>query len=155
MLLISVCLFFVSSMSLVIIVTVLIFSCIFSILFSSLQGSFTIIILNSLSGKLLICSLFIWSCEFLPCSFMCAVFLCLFIFPPNFLHLRSPFPRLWGCIPSSFWFLPLKGKVGWVLCVYFLLRVTSTWILVGGDHTCSYRNNGTYIHTSTDITKVF
>ena len=50
---ISVYLFFISSMSLVIVLTVLDVSCIFSILFSSLWSIFTIIILNSLSGRLL------------------------------------------------------------------------------------------------------
>ena len=153
MLFISICLFFISSMSLVTVLTVVFLSFFHSIFKSSQHIYYHYF--DSLSVRLLLSSSFIWSCEFLPCSFICAIFLCLFIFPPNFLHLRSPFPRLWGCIPSSFWFLPLKGKVGWVLCVYFLLGVTSTCVLVGGDHACSYRNNGTYIHTSTDITKVF
>ena len=74
---ISVCLFF--FISLVIVLTLLNASCIFSILFSSLQSIFTIIILNSLSGRLLISSWFIQSCGFQPCSFICAVVLCLFI----------------------------------------------------------------------------
>ena len=55
---ISVCLFFISSMSLMIVLTVLNASCIFSVLFSSLQSIFAIIILNSLSRRLLISSLF-------------------------------------------------------------------------------------------------
>ena len=76
---ISVCLFFISSMSLVTVLTMLNASYIFSILYSSLWSTFTIIILNSLKGRLLISSLFIWSCKFLPCSFICTVFLCLFI----------------------------------------------------------------------------
>ena len=79
---ISVCMFFISSMSLVIVLTVWI------------QCIFTVIIPNSLSGRLLISSLFIWS-EFLLCSLICAVFLCLLISPrPNLLHMRSPFPML-------------------------------------------------------------
>ena len=76
---ISVCLFFISSMSLVIVLTVLNASYIFSIIFSSFWSNFTIIILNSLSGRLLNSSSFIWSCEFPPCSFICVVFLFLFI----------------------------------------------------------------------------
>ena len=70
-------------------------SCIFSILFSRLLNIFTIIILNCFSGRLLISYSYFWS-WFLPCSFICAVFLCLFFsfFSSNLLHLRSPFPRL-------------------------------------------------------------
>ena len=64
---------------LVIVLTVLIVSCLFSILFSSLWSIFTVIILSSVSGRLLISSLCVWSCKFLPCSFICTVFLCLFI----------------------------------------------------------------------------
>ena len=56
---ISVCLFFISSMFLVTVLTVLNASCIFSILFSSLWSTFTIMILNSLSRRLLISSSFI------------------------------------------------------------------------------------------------
>ena len=74
------CFLIISSMSLVIVLTVLNASCIFSILFSSLWSIFTIIIMNSLSGRLLISSLFTWSCEFQPYTFICVVFLCLFIF---------------------------------------------------------------------------
>jgi len=51
---ISICLFFISSTSLVIVLTVLNASCIFSILISSLQSIFIITILNSLSGELFI-----------------------------------------------------------------------------------------------------
>ena len=123
MLLISVCLFFVSSMSLVIIVTVLIFSCIFSILFSSLQGSFTIIILNSLSGRLFISSSFIWCCDFLTCFFICVIFLCLstflfLFFFPNLLHLRSPFPTFRVILLLPFDFCPWKEMlVGWFVLI--------------------------------------
>jgi len=65
----------------------------FSILFSSLQNIIIIIILNYLSDRLLISSLFIWPYEFLPFSFICGVFLCIFIFSDLF-HLKSPLPRL-------------------------------------------------------------
>ena len=88
---VSICLFFNSSRSL------LIDSYIFSILFSRFLNIFTIIILNSFSGSLPISSSFIWTSVFLVCSFICVVFLCLFIiFFLNLLCLRSPFPRLQG-----------------------------------------------------------
>jgi len=73
----------------------LIASCIFSILFSRFLIIFTIIILNSFSGSLPISSSFIWTSVFLVCSFICVIFLYLFIFFFfNLLCLRSPFPRL-------------------------------------------------------------
>jgi len=72
-LLVSVCLFFNYSRSL------LIDSCIFSILLSRFLIMFTIIFLNSFSGSLPISSSFIWTSMFLVCSFICVVFLCLFI----------------------------------------------------------------------------
>ena len=58
----------------------LIDACICSILFSRFLIIFTIIILNSFSGSLPIFSSFIQTCVFLVCSFIYAVFLCLFIF---------------------------------------------------------------------------
>ena len=70
----------ISSMSLVIVLIVLIVSCIFYILLLRLWNIFTVIILNYFSGSLLISSLFIWSCEFLPCFFICPIFLCLYLF---------------------------------------------------------------------------
>ena len=70
---VSVCLFFNYSRSL------LIDSCIFSILFSRFWIIFTIIILNSFSGNCPISS-FILTLFFLVCSFICAVFLCLLFF---------------------------------------------------------------------------
>ena len=83
-------------MFLVIALIVLIVSCIFYILFVRLWNIITIIILNYFSGSLLISSLFIWSCVFLPCFFICPIFLCLFcfffFFFSNVLHLKSPFP---------------------------------------------------------------
>ena len=72
------CLFFSSSRSLLNI------SCIFSIcasiLFPRYQVIFTIISLNSFSGRLSISSLFSQSCRFVPCSFICNIFLCCLIF---------------------------------------------------------------------------
>ena len=78
--------------------SLLIDSCIFSILFSKFLIIFTIIILYSFSGSLPISSSFIWTSVFLLCSFICVVFLCLFIVIIffNLLCLRSPFPRLQG-----------------------------------------------------------
>ena len=70
---VSVCLFFNSFGS-------LLSDCyIFSILFSRFLIIFTIIILNYFSGGLPISSSFIWTFVFLVCSFICVVFLCLFI----------------------------------------------------------------------------
>ena len=46
-------------------------SCIFSILFTRFWVIFTIIILNSFSGRLPIYSSFVRSGRFLPCSFIC------------------------------------------------------------------------------------
>ena len=148
---ISICFFFIFSMSLMIALTVLFVSSIFSILFSSLWSIFTSIILSYFSGNWLISSSFIWFCDFLSFSFFCTVFLCLFIFCcfPNLLQLRSPFPRLYGCILFSFWFLSLEEKVFWVLCVDFLLGMTCACVLVGEDRVGNYRNNGTCTHTST------
>ena len=64
---IIVCLLFHSSKSLLNV------SCIFSILFPSFWIIFTIITLDSFSGRLPISSSFVWSCGFLPCSFICCV----------------------------------------------------------------------------------
>ena len=68
---VSVCLFFNYSL--------LTESYIFSILFSRFFIIFTIIILNYFSGSLPISPSIIWISVFLICSFICAVFLCLFI----------------------------------------------------------------------------
>ena len=70
---IIVCLLFSSSRSLLNV------SCIFSILFPRFWIIFTIITLNSFSGRLPISSSFVWSGGFLHCSFICCVFLCLLI----------------------------------------------------------------------------
>ena len=69
------------------------FSCIFSNLFPRFWIIFTIITLNSFSGRLPISSSFVWSSGFLPCCFICCVFLFLLILL-NLLCLRSPFRRL-------------------------------------------------------------
>ena len=111
-------------------------SCIFSILFSRSLIIFSIIILNYFSGSLPIYSSFIWTSVFLVCSFICIVFLCLFIFFFfNLLCLRSPFPRLQGKLNSFLkeglilslkkveFFLPFgfcHPKIGPVVCVSFI-----------------------------------
>ena len=77
----------------------------FSILFSRFLVIFTIIILNSFSDSLPIYSWFIWTSVFLVCSFICAVFLCLFIIFFKLLCLRSPL--FWGFKES--WILSLKN----------------------------------------------
>ena len=121
---ISLYLFFISFMSLLVVLTVFSVACIFSILFSSLHSIFTIIIMNCFSGWLLISSLFIWSCEFLPCSFICAVFL----FSSFFFSLACPldvsFSQALG-LYSSFLLVFSLGGNGWLsgLC----------WFLVRGD----------------------
>ena len=66
------CLFFSSSRSLLNIS--FIFSMNASILFQRFWIIFTIITLNSFSGRLPISSSFIWSCIFLPCSFIFNIF---------------------------------------------------------------------------------
>ena len=141
------------------VLTVLIVSCIFSVLFSSLWSIFTTIILNSLSSRLFISSSFIWSCEFLPYSFICAVFICLFIFS-KLAPIELSFSQTLGLHSFFLLLLPLEGKVSWVVCVDFLLGVISACVLEGGyqaHQAGSYRNNGTYTHTYTHtvIIKVF
>ena len=130
-LLVCVCLLFHSSRSL------LIDSWTFSSLFSRFLIIFTIIILNSFSGNLPISSSFTWTCVFLVYSFICEVFLCLFIIFFNLLCLRSPFSRLQRWILSSFWFLPSYGwacglcklPIGWDLCwVFFFPLMGQGWV---------------------------
>ena len=102
MLFISVCLFFISSMSLMIVLTVLNASCIFSILCSSFQSIFIIIILNSLSGRVFISSLFI--CVFffffwvstLLFHWCCISVFSSFLFFFKFASLEVSFPQALG-----------------------------------------------------------
>ena len=61
---------------------------IFPILFSRFWIIFIIITLNSFSGELPSSSSFICCCQFLLSSFICSIFLCLFILS-NLLYLRS------------------------------------------------------------------
>ena len=133
---ISVCLLFSSSRSLLNV------SCIFSILLPRFWIIFSIIILNSFSGILLISSSFVRSAGFLPCSFICCVFLCLLILL-NLLCLGSPFHRLH--VPSSrcFWCLSPVAKVGSVGCVGFLVEGTGACVLVDEAGSCL---SGGHVH---------
>ena len=127
--------------------SLLIDSCIFSILFSRFLIIFTIIILNYFSGNFPISSWFFRTSVFLVCSFICAAVLCLFFsFFFKVLCLRSPFPRLQeklnsfleeGWILISFWLLPSWGWssglcevcevcvrfIGWGLCWIFICLI--------------------------------
>ena len=119
-------------------------SCIFSILFPRFYIIFTIITLNSFSGRLPISSSFVWSGRFLPCSHICYVFLCLLILP-ILLCLGSPFHRLQVRSSHCFWCLSPVVKVGSAACVGFLVEGTGACVLVdevgsclsgGLDHVC-------------------
>ena len=74
-------------------------------------------------------SSFIWSCGFLPCSFIC-MFLCLFILF-NLLCLGSPFCRLKDYSSSYFWSLSPVGEVGPVSSESFPLGL-GDWCLCSG-----------------------
>ena len=104
-------------------------SCIYSVLLSRFWIMFTIIILSCFSVILPISSSFVKSGVFLPCSFICCVFLCLPILL-NLLCLGSPF--LWLQVRSSHFFLclPPVAEVGSVGCGGFLLEGTSSCVLV-------------------------
>ena len=121
---VSVCLLFNYSRSL------LIDSFIFSILFSGFLIIFTIIILNYFSGSLSISSLFIWTSAFLICSFICAVFLCLFI---TFFFFLSY--CVWGLFYKALRkveFFPWRRLNSFFLLVSALLR----WELCIGWNLC-------------------
>ena len=106
-----------------------------SILFPRFWTMFTIITLNSFSGRLPISSSFVWSGGFWPCSFNCCVFLCLLILL-NLLCLRSPFHRLHVHSSRCFWCLPPVAKVGSVGCVGLLVEGTSAYVLVDEAGSC-------------------
>ena len=118
------------------------FSCIFSILvsrrficnsifFSRFYIIFIIIILNSFSGRLPICSSFVWLGGLLSCSFTSWIFLCLFILF-RLLCLEWPFCILEVCGSSLLWRFLLIGGVGQVACQRFLVREAYVSVLVGG-----------------------
>ena len=110
-------------------------SYIFSILFPRFWIIFTIITLNSFSGRLPISSSFVWSREFLPCSFICCLFLCVLILL-NLLCLGPPFLRLQICSSHCFWCRPPVGKFGSVGCVGFLVEMTGACVLVDAATSC-------------------
>ena len=105
--------------------SLLIDSCIFSILFSKFLIIFTLIILNSFSGNFLFT--YLYFC--VPSLFLhlCSISLPFHYFL-NLLCLRSAFLRHQGWILSSFWFLPSSGWsiglcevcIGWDLCWVFV-----------------------------------
>ena len=99
------------------------------------SSDLTIITLNFFSGKLLIFSSFVWSGEFLPCSFICSVFLCLPIFL-TLLCLGSPFRRLQVHSSHCFWCLPPVAKVGSVGSVGFLVEQIGACVLVVEAGSC-------------------
>ena len=116
-------------------------SCIFSILFPRFWIMFTLITRNSFRGRLPISSSFVWSGGFLPCSFICCVFLCLLTFL-NLLCLGSPFCRLQVRSSCCFWCLPPVAKVGSVGCVGFLVEGTGACVLVDEAGSCLSRGQG-------------
>ena len=103
-LLISVCLFFSYSRSLLNISSI--FSICASILFPRSWIIFTIITQNSFSGRWPISTSLIYSSGVLSCSFIWDIFLCHLILS-NFLWLWFLFCRLRGCSSSCFCCLPL------------------------------------------------
>ena len=117
--------------------SLLIESCIFSILFPEFLIIFTIIILNSFSGSLPTSSSFTWTSVFLVYSFICVVFFCLFSIFLNLLCLRSPFPRLQGKLNSFLkkveFFLPFgfcPPKVGpWFVSASHRVRFVLSFCL--------------------------
>ena len=96
---------------------------------------------DSFSGRLPISSSFIWSGGFLPCSFICCVFLCLLILF-NFLCLGSLFHRLQVRTSRCFWCLPPMGNVGSGACVGFLVEGSGACVLVGGAGSCPSGGQG-------------
>ena len=109
--------------------------CIFSNLFLRFWIIFTIVALNSFSGRLPISSSFVWSGGFLPWFFICCVFLCLLILL-NLLCLGSPFCQLQVHSSHCFWCLFPVGKVGSVDCVVFLVEGTSACVLEDEAGSC-------------------
>ena len=105
-------------------------------MFSRFLIIFTIIILTYFSGNFPISSSFIWTSVFLACSFICAVFLCLFIFL-KLLYLRSPFPRSrkvelfpWRRLNSFFLLVSaLLRLVQWFVWVSYRVRFVLSFCL--------------------------
>ena len=120
---IIVCLLFSSSMSLLKV------SFIFYNLFPRIWIIFTIITLNSFSVRRPISSSFVWSGGFLPCSFICCVFLCLLILH-NVLCLGSLFCWLQIRRSRCFSCLIPVAKVVSMGCLGFLVKGTDTCFLL-------------------------
>ena len=108
---------------------------VFSPFYPRVWITFTIITLNSFSGWLPISSSFLRFGEFLPCSFIFHLFLCLLILL-NLLCLGSPFRRLQVRSSHCFWCLPPVGKVDSVGCVGFLVEWTGACVLVDEAGSC-------------------
>ena len=101
------------------------------LLFSRIWIFFTIINLNSFSGRLPISSSFVWFGGHFSCSFTYWIFLCLFILFRS-LCLGWPFCMLEVCGSSLLErFFPVGG-VGQVACQGFLIREACISVLVGG-----------------------
>ena len=135
-------LFFISSRSFLNI------SCIFSILVSSLFICnsilfsrfwiiFTIIILNSFSGRLPIPSSFVWFGRHyhapLPAEYLSSSSFCLdcFVWGGVSVYWKFVFPLYCGGSSLLWKFLPVGGFV-WVACQGFLVREACVSVLVGG-----------------------
>ena len=141
-----VCLFFNAPRSL------LIGTCIFSILFSRFLIICNIIILNSFSGSLPISTSFIQTSVFLVCSYICVAYLCLFIifffkltvFEVSFSQvsgLNSFFLLDSALLRLVQWFVYTSYRVRFVLsfCLLFFLwwaRLSEGVILSAGDLVC-------------------
>ena len=97
--------------------------------------------LNSFSGRLPFSSSFVWSGGFLPCFFICHVFLCLLILF-NLLCLGSRFLGLQVHSSCYFWCLPPVGEVGSVACVGFLVAGIGACVLVYGAGSCPSSGQG-------------
>ena len=102
-----------------------------SIFFSRFWNIFTIIILNYFSGRFPISSSFVWFGGHLSCSFICWIFLCLFILF-RLLCLGWLFCRLEVCGSSSLWRLLPVGGVRLVSFQDFLIMEACICVLVGG-----------------------
>ena len=130
---ISVCLFFISPSSLLNISYI--FSIHTCIIFPRFWIIFTIIILNTSWGRLLISTslsyssgvffLFTWN------TLLCYLILC------NFMWLHFLFQRLQGCSSSCFWCLPSWWvSLTWEACADFLVEGTGACPLTDGAGSC-------------------
>ena len=81
------------------------------------------------SGRLPISSSFVWSGGFLPCFFVCYIFLCLLILL-NLLCLGSPFHRLQVHSSHCFWCLHPVPKVGSVCCNHSFFQLAQSFVML-------------------------